>query len=284
MGPRAVREWYTLFFAKDFPHGGCATELLPATMRTLVVLPTYNEAPTIESLCGTILEKDPSLDVLVVDDNSPDGTGTLVEKAMREQPRLRLLSRERKLGLGSACLAGFRHALDRGYDHVITMDCDLSHDPGDLPRILAARDRCDMVIGSRYVEGGGILDWAFHRRALSAFANLYTRVLLRLPIRDCTSGYRCYSRRVLETVDPFSVRGTGYSFLEEMVWRVHAHGFRIAEVPIVFEGRRLGSSKIDRKEIFRAAWHVLAARFAPSPLGTKRGDGARGQPKEPPGD
>ena len=226
--------------------------------RSLVIVPTYNESTNILPLAREVLAQDPSLEVLVVDDASPDGTGERVAEAARGEPRLSLLPRPAKLGLGSAYLAGFRLGLDRGYDFLITMDGDLSHSPRYLPAMLAAARDYDMVIGSRYVPGGGIADWPPHRRALSAFANFYARSLLRLPVRDCTSGYRCHARKVLETVDPFQIRRSGYSFLEEMVYRVHRCGFRIGEIPILFSDRTAGSSKISQAEIYRAAGHVLA--------------------------
>jgi dolichol-phosphate mannosyltransferase len=227
-------------------------------MRSLVVLPAYNEAENVLPLVADILARDPSLDVLVVDDDSPDGTGDLVAKSMAREARLALLRREGKLGLGSAYLAGFRYGLEREYGRILTMDCDLSHSPRYLPDLLAASADYDLVIGSRYVAGGGISNWALHRRALSAFANFYTRSLLRLPVRDCTSGYRCYRRQMLEAIEPFESHASGYAFLEEMVYRVHRGGFRIGEVPIVFEDRLAGASKINQAEIYRAAWHVLA--------------------------
>lgn len=238
-----------------------------ADARSLVVLPTYDEAENVLLLSAEVLAQDPSLDVLVIDDNSPDGTGDLVEAQMPKEPRLQLLRREGKLGLGSAYLAGFREALAGDYARVITMDCDFSHPPRYLPGILEASKRYDLVIGSRYVPGGGIANWPFHRRALSAWANFYTRTLLRLPVRDCTAGFRCYRREVLEAVNPFAVEVSGYSFLEELVWRIHHSGFSIGEFPIVFEDRLRGASKINRSEIFRAAFHVLATAFRrpPSP-------------------
>ncbi len=234
-------------------------------MRTLVVLPTYNEAENVLPLAERVLAQDAGVEILVVDDGSPDGTGDLVQRAGESETRLMLLQRGAKLGLGSAYLAGFRWALERGYGQVVTMDCDFSHDPDRLPDLLAGMADHDLMIGSRYVPGGGIANWPWHRRLLSAFANLYTRALLRLPVRDCTSGYRCYARRVLEEVDPFAVRSSGYSFLEEMVWRVHRAGFRIGETPILFTDRRHGQSKINRKEIWRAAWHVLGTALRGSP-------------------
>ncbi len=234
-------------------------------MRSLVVLPTYNEAENVLAMASEVLAQDSGLEVLVVDDGSPDGTGALVRGQMAAEPRLHLLEREAKLGLGTAYLAGFKHGLEQGFDQVLTMDCDFSHKPKYLPDLLSGMADHDMMIGSRYVPGGGIANWPWHRKFLSGFANIYTRLLLRLPTKDCTSGFRCYSRQVLETVDPFAVRSSGYSFLEEMVWRVQRHGFRIGETPILFEDRIAGTSKINKSEIYRAAWHVLGTAVRRSP-------------------
>jgi dolichol-phosphate mannosyltransferase len=239
--------------------------------RTLVVLPSYNEAENVLPLTRAILAVDATLDVLVVDDASPDGTGDLVESERSREPRLSLLRRAGKLGLGTAYLAGFRFGLDRGYGRVLHMDCDGSHNPRYIPALLGATEHFDVVFGSRYVPGGGIVNWPRRRQALSAFANFYSRVLLRVPVHDCTSGFRIYSREVLETVDPFAIRSSGYSFLEEMAWRVIRCGFRIGEVPIVFEQRTLGISKIDSAEIYRAAWRVLVLVFRPAPTRRHRG-------------
>lgn len=238
----------------------------PAPLRSLVVLPTYDEAENILPLSEEVLAVAPGLDVLVVDDNSPDGTGDLVAERAKSEPRLHLLRREGKLGLGTAYLAGFRYALDHGYDQVFTMDADFSHHPRYIPRMLEAMRYFDVVIGSRYVTGGGIENWPLHRRILSRFANFYARFLLRLPVRDCTAGFRCYAAEVLQTVEPFEIRASGYSFLEEMAFRVCRCGFRVGEIPIVFENRRAGDSKIDSPEIYRAAWHVLATALRPPPL------------------
>ena len=233
-------------------------------MRALVVLPAYNEAENVLLLAEEIFQQAPTVEILVVDDNSPDGTGDMVAAAGKSEARLHLLQREGKLGLGSAYLAGFRYGLEHGYDMVLTMDCDFSHHPRYLPDVLAGMDEHDMMIGSRYVPGGGVANWPLHRRFLSRFANLYTRVLLRLPVKDCTAGFRCYHRRVLEHVDPFGVKSSGYSFLEEMVMRVHRAGFRIGETPILFEDRERGVSKISKSEIWRAAWHVFRTALSPS--------------------
>lgn len=241
-------------------------------MRTLVILPTYDEAHNVLRAVKGLLAAAPNVEIVVVDDASPDGTGDLVAEAAKHEPRLHLLRREGKLGLGTAYLAGFRYGLDEGFDRFVTMDADLSHDPAALPSILRAMDDHDMVIGSRYARGGGTEGWELHRRALSAFANLYTRTLLRLPVGDCTSGYRCYSRKVLENAGAFDIRASGYSFLYEMVWRVHRCGFRIGEVPIVYSVRTHGTSKIDRSEIHRAARHVITTAFRRPPRTSEPGD------------
>ena len=230
---------------------------------TLVVLPTYDEAENILPLTSEVLAVAPEIEVLVVDDNSPDGTGDLVEERSKSNPRLHLLRREGKLGLGTAYLAGFRYGLEHGFDQIFTMDADFSHSPRYIPQMLNAMEDHDLVIGSRYVPGGSIENWPIHRRLLSAFANSYTRVLLGLPVHDCTSGFRCYTAEVLQTVEPFEMQASGYSFLEEMVYRVCRCGFDVAEIPIVFENRRSGSSKIDSPEIYRAAFHVLKTALRP---------------------
>jgi dolichol-phosphate mannosyltransferase len=222
------------------------------------VLPSYNEAENVVALSRDIIQRDMALDVLVVDDNSPDGTARLVEEEIEREPRLHLLKRPAKLGLGSAYLAGFDYGLERDYELILTMDCDYSHHPRYLPAILSAMDECDVAVGSRYVAGGGVANWPIHRVLLSRFANRYARALLGVTVRDCTAGFRCYKREVLETVDPGAVRSSGYSFLEEMIYRVDRAGFRIREVPIIFEDRVGGTSKISQREIYRAAVHVLS--------------------------
>jgi len=237
----------------------------------LVVVPTYNESPNLRPLVGEILAQPVDLHVLVVDDNSPDGTGEVADALSTEHAgRVHCVHRSGKLGLGTAHVAGFLFGIDHGYSRVLTMDGDRSHNPRYIPDILAAMQSNDMVIGSRYMPGGGLVNWPLYRRLLSGGANLFTRMLLQLPVADCTSGYRCYSREVLETVEPQNVRGSGYSFLEQMVWKVHAAGFRVGEVPIVFVNRHEGASKIDRSEIIRAAWHVLATAVAPPRVPKRR--------------
>jgi dolichol-phosphate mannosyltransferase len=224
----------------------------------LVVIPTYNEVGSIVPLLQRTLAQHDSLEVLVVDDASPDGTAEAVESLRAPEVRVHLLRRPGKLGLGSAYLAGFRHALDCGFDAVFTMDGDGSHDPIYLIKMLDALSSHDVVIGSRYVHGGKLYNWGWARRVLSRFANWYTRWLLNMPYRDVTSGYRGYRRDALERVDPFSIRQSGYAFLEEMVWRIHCAGLCVAEIPIVFTDRFTGASKIESVEILKAAHHVLA--------------------------
>jgi glycosyltransferase involved in cell wall biosynthesis len=237
----------------------------------LIVIPTYNESANIRPLVTDLLQQSDDLDVLVVDDASPDGTGAIADELCEEfQGRVHCLHRAGKLGLGTAHVEGFRFGLAHGYDVVVTMDGDRSHSPRYIPAVLAAMGDYDMVIGSRYMPGGGLLNWPLHRRMLSLWANAFTRLLLRLPVADCTSGYRCYSREVLTTVEPEKVRGSGYSFLEQMVWKVHAAGFRVGEVPIVFEDRYAGASKIDKSEVFRAALHVLATAISPPEVPKRR--------------
>ena len=250
---------------------------MDTSKRALFVIPTYNESANIAPLVEEILaqdvsvERDVNVHVLIVDDASPDGTGDLADELCgRFEGRVFCIHRSGKLGLGSAHLAGFRFGMENAYDWIGTMDGDRSHSPRYLPEILKAMRTKDMVIGSRYMADGGVVNWSLHRRWLSLGANWFTRLLLRLPVADCTSGYRCYSREVLETVEPENVRGSGYSFLEQMVWKVHAAGFRVGEVPIVFEDRYAGASKIDKSEVFRAAWHVLATALQPPPVPKRR--------------
>ena len=231
----------------------------------LIVLPTYNEVDNVCDLIRLILKVDSRIEVLVVDDSSPDGTAAAVEKLKTDEPRVHLLVRPGKLGLGTAYLAGFRFGLDKGRSIVFTMDCDFSHNPSYLPEMIGRLGDSDMVVGSRYVPGGGIENWPWYRLVLSRFANVYARTLLRLKVRDCTAGFRGYRREVLETVDPFSIRSSGYSFLEEMAWKVTRYGFSISEVPIVFEQRKAGSSKIESREIYLAAWTVLRTAFKRHP-------------------
>lgn len=224
--------------------------------RVLVVTPTYNEHVTLEELVTRTLAA-VDCDVLVVDDASPDGTGELADRLAAANERVHVLHRPAKAGLGSAYRAGFRWGLRRGFDVLVEMDADLSHDPATLPAIVAATDRADVVVGSRYVPGGRTERWPWHRRALSAGGNRYVQLVTGVPIRDATSGFRAFRREVLEELDVGSFRSEGYSFQLETVLRAWREGFRTEEVPIVFVERRHGASKISRAIVVEALWRVL---------------------------
>lgn len=236
-------------------------------MRALLVLPTYNEAGSIREILARSLAATAEIDVLVVDDNSPDGTGAIAEEIAAGSPRVTVLHRPAKGGLGPAYLAGFAEGARRGYDAMIEMDSDLSHDPADLARFVAAARAADLVVGSRYIPGGGVANWSRTRLALSRAGNLYARWLLRFHLTDATSGYRCYRREVLDALPLERVRSEGYTFQIEMAWRAWTAGFRVVEIPIVFSERREGASKMSRRIVFEALWRVLgfALRFRRRP-------------------
>ena len=229
---------------------------------TIVIIPTYNEAENITPLVERILGLEEAVDVLIVDDNSPDGTGEVVDAIVAGTPRVQVIHRKAKLGLGTAYTAGFVSALEQGYDRIMTMDADFSHNPRYIPALLRLTDEYDLAIGSRYVPGGGVRLWGLHRQLLSRGANLFARSILGLHAHDCTAGFRCYRASVLEAVDPLSIQADGYSYLLEMLWRVQRAGFTVAETPIVFTDRRRGASKISQKEIFHAAGTVFRLIFS----------------------
>ncbi len=231
---------------------------------TIVIIPTYNEAENISPLIERILSLEENVDVVVVDDHSPDGTGDVVDALAAEEPRIHAIHRQAKLGLGTAYTAGFQYALDQGYDRIITMDADFSHNPRYIPALLRLTENNDLAIGSRYVPGGGVRLWGVHRRLLSRGANLFARSILGLHAHDCTAGFRCYRASVLEAVDPHTIKADGYSYLLEMLWRVQKAGFTVAETPIVFTDRRRGASKISQKEILHAAGTVFRLAFTSS--------------------
>lgn len=227
----------------------------------LVCLPTYNERDNLEPIVSAILAADPRLDVLVVDDSSPDGTGALADALAEKEPRIQVLHRARKEGLGRAYLHAFRWALDRGYDFILEMDADFSHPPARLPAMLdAAEHDADLVLGSRYVAGGGTVNWGPLRKIISRGGSLYARTLLRLGIRDLTGGFKCFRRAVLEGIDLARVRSTGYGFQIELTYRAVKKGFRVLEIPILFEDRRVGQSKMSRKIFLEALWMVWKLR------------------------
>jgi len=230
-----------------------------------LILPTYNEAENIEPLVRAVLPQLEStrLDhtVLIVDDGSPDGTGEIADRLADEHEPVRVLHRPRKQGLGRAYLAGFEVALAEGADLILEMDSDFSHNPADLPRLIAASGAADLVLGSRYVPGGGVLDWGIVRRALSRGGSAYARLLLGVPVRDLTGGFKCFHRRVLETIDLNGVHADGYGFQIELTYRAVQAGFSVTEVPITFRERRVGRSKMTARIALEAVWKVPALRL-----------------------
>jgi dolichol-phosphate mannosyltransferase len=230
-------------------------------VRGLVVLPTYNEAGTIEEVVRAALASSDDLDLLVVDDNSPDGTGSIADRLAGETERVRVLHRPGKAGLGPAYIAGFREALAQGYDAVVEMDADLSHDPADAGRLLAGAATADVVIGSRYTAGGGTKNWSMFRRVLSRAGTAYAKLFLRLPLTDATSGFRCYRRAVIEEIPLDQIHSEGYAFQIELAWRAWILGFRLAEIPIVFTERREGTSKMSRSIVAEALSKVARWGF-----------------------
>lgn len=227
------------------------------TDRLLITLCTYNERENIGRLIPEIHQYAPDAEILIIDDNSPDGTGELAEALSGDDPRIRVMHRETKAGLGAATLAGFHYAVERGYDFLINMDADFSHPPEALPRLRRAMDHADVSIGSRYIEGGGIEGWGWLRHFMSRGVNWYTRLLLRLRTRDNSGSYRCYRVSKLAELDFRRVRCKGYAFQEEILYRCRRLGCRFAETPIVFEDRRHGESKINVWEVFAALWGIF---------------------------
>ena len=231
------------------------------TDRYLVCVPTYNERANLPLIVPAILEQDARLEVLVVDDSSPDGTGELADSLAAGNPRVHVLHRAAKEGLGRAYLAGFQWALDRGYEYVLEMDADFSHDPKFLPLFIEAARQADLVIGSRYKQGVNVINWPISRLLLSLGANQYARMITGLPITDSTGGFKCFRRDVLAAIDFGRVRSNGYAFQIEMSYRAWRKGFRLVEIPIVFTDRVEGQSKMSRRIVREAVWMVWALRF-----------------------
>jgi len=228
--------------------------------RSVVVIPTYNEAENIRRLIPAIMDY-AAFDVLVVDDGSPDGTADVVQTCAGAFPgRVHLLNRARKLGLGTAYVAGFSWALQRDYTHIFEMDADFSHHPATLPRLLAASEQADLVLGSRYVRGGRTINWPWHRKLISRGGSIYARRLLGVGFQDLTGGFKCFRRQVLEALDLDAISSTGYAFQIELTYRAWQHGFRIVEVPITFAERTVGTSKMDRAIVGEAVLRVLQLR------------------------
>jgi dolichol-phosphate mannosyltransferase len=232
-------------------------------MRACVCLPTYNERENLEPMLRALADVlGPDDRVLVIDDRSPDGTGRLADELSAELPFVDVMHRERKEGLGPAYLDGFRRALAAGAELILEMDCDFSHDPRDVVRLIDATDNADLVLGSRYVDGGAIRNWGTVRRFVSFSGSLYARVVLATPLRDLTGGFKCFRRRVLETIDLDAVHAKGYAFQIEMTYRALRAGFRVVEVPITFADRRHGGSKMSRSIVLEAIWRVPLLRVA----------------------
>ena len=229
--------------------------------KTLVVIPTYNEAQNIPRLLPEILRQSPALDVLVVDDNSPDGTARIVRSMRETEARIHILERQGKMGLGTAYVAGFKFALERDYEFVFEMDADFSHDPNEIPNFLAAAASADLVLGSRYTGGVRILNWPMQRLLLSYFANIYTRIMTGLRIDDATGGFKCFRRRVLASIDLDGIRSNGYAFQIEMSFKAWKKGFRISEVPIVFLDRQQGTSKMSKRIVYEAFFMLWKLRW-----------------------
>jgi len=230
-------------------------------MRALVIIPTYNEAENAAAIIAEVLKQDKNLDVLIVDDNSPDKTGQIVTDLKKKNKRIHLLEREGKQGLGSAYVAGFKFAIENQYDYIFEMDADFSHDPVVLSQMLLEIENNDLVIGSRYINGINVVNWPLHRLMLSWFASKYVRVITGMLINDPTGGFKCFRREVLESIDLDSILSDGYSFQVEMNFRTWLRKFRILEIPIVFTDRRSGQSKMSKKIVREAIWMVWKLKF-----------------------
>ncbi len=230
-------------------------------MKTLIVTPTYNERKNIRELVSTLFELNPDFHILVVDDSSPDGTAEIVEELQADCANLHLLSRNEKTGLGSAYIAGFNYALERDYEAVVQMDADMSHDPKDVPLLIETIENADLAIGSRYISGINVVNWPLQRLIISYGANIYTRLVTRLPVRDATGGFKCWRREALEAINLDGVRSQGYSFQIEMTYRAWLKGFRITEIPIIFVDRTVGESKMTRSIMLEAAVMIPRLRI-----------------------
>ena len=234
--------------------------MICAALNATVCLPTYNEHENIERMVRALVDR--GVRVLVIDDNSPDGTGEIADRLAAELDAVDVLHRERKEGLGPAYIAGFRHALRAGAELILEMDCDFSHDPADVPRLIEAAAGADLVLGSRYVRGGGVGNWGFLRRLISRGGSLYAQILLGLHVRDLTGGFKCYRRTVLEALPLDEIHSRGYAFQIETTYRAIRKGFRVVEVPITFVDREVGGSKMTKAIVLEGFWKVPQLRLA----------------------
>lgn len=230
-------------------------------MRVIIAIPTYNERDNIVNLVLDIQRAARGVDILIIDDNSPDGTGQIADQLASHDRSIHVMHRPGKMGLGTAYVAGFRYAIEQGYDFVFEMDADFSHNPTYLPQFLAMAQQSDLVIGSRYIKGGGTPNWAPLRKFISGGGNVFARAVLGIPVHDCTGGYRCYRTAALRTLNLGAIRAQGYAFQVEMAYNFWKSGFRIRETPIIFEDRRVGSSKMSRKIFIEAFLWVVRTRF-----------------------
>jgi len=230
--------------------------------RALVIIPTYNEISNVSKMVGEVLKQSPIVDVLIVDDNSEDGTGETADALARKHERVKVIHRDGKLGLGSAYVNGFKYALEKGYDYIFEMDCDFSHNPEEIPRFLKLMEHHDLVIGSRYLGGVSVVNWPMSRLLLSYFANIYARIVTGVPIMDLTGGFKCYRREVLEALDLDRIGSDGYGFQIETDFKACKKGFRVMETPIIFVERRAGISKMSKRIIWEAFWLVWRLRLS----------------------
>jgi dolichol-phosphate mannosyltransferase len=230
-------------------------------LKSLIVIPTYNESDNIERLVKALFDLGQELEVLIVDDNSPDGTGAMADGLAAADDRVHVLHRPGKLGLGSAYIQGFKFALERGYDLIFEMDADFSHDPSYIPHFLEKIREYDVVLGSRYVQGVNVINWPMSRLLLSYFANVYSRIVTGLPIKDATGGFKCFRSSALKAIDLDQVKSDGYSFQIEMTFKCWRRGFRICEMPIIFYDRQKGHSKMSKRIVREAVWMVWRLRL-----------------------
>jgi len=230
-------------------------------MKILIIIPTYNELENLPKLLPEVLSKDEGINVLIVDDNSPDGTAGFVESQMKVNNRIHLIKRPSKQGLGTAYIAGFKYALQNNFEFIFEMDADFSHDPKEIPRFLDEIKNSDVVLGSRYINGVNVINWPLRRLLLSSFANLYTRIITGLPVHDATGGYKCFNRKVLEAIDLDRVKSNGYAFQIEMTFKAWKKGFSVKEIPIIFVDRVKGKSKMSKKIVREAVTMVWKLRL-----------------------
>ena len=229
--------------------------------KSLIITPTYNELENISRLIPDLLGRYENLDILVVDDNSPDGTRNYIEELSNQNKRVKLIRREKKLGLGTAYIAGFKYSIQHNYDYIFEMDADFSHDPKEIKNLLDAINKYDLVLGSRYIRGVNVINWPMRRLLLSYFANKYTRFITGLPVQDATGGFKCFRKKVLETINLDKVKSNGYAFQIEMTFKAWKKGFKVGEVPIVFFDRVKGTSKMSRKIVREAIFMVWKLRI-----------------------